>query len=134
MMNNVEQAKWDEMAMAYLRHLCDACRGCLKTYNCPNCLIGTAKNLVRMKEEIGMRQVGRPKDPVEVRQKEILNILRKADRPLRAREIRLQSTASRNVKWWTLKRMVGKGLICKCRVKNFYGRQEVAYYTKGKKP
>ena len=44
----------------------------------------------------------------------------------------MRTTRSRNVKWWTLNRMVFKGMVWKTRVKNSYGRYEAAYYTKEK--
>ncbi|MBQ4199615.1 MAG: hypothetical protein II649_07005 [Kiritimatiellae bacterium] len=137
-MSTVEQANWERDCVAYMRTLADHCKNCLRTYNCPNCDIATAKALLRRKDEIGMRHttlIDKPKDPnsLKARYREILTILRKAGKPLRARDIVLRTTKSRNVKWWTLNRMVNKGMIWKTRVKNFYGRYEAAYYTKGKK-
>lgn len=142
-MSTEEQAKWEQATIAYLRNLTDACRNCLKTYNCPNCIVTTAKTLLKRKEEIGLHHrflIDKKKDPysLKARYREIINTLRKAGKPLRARDIRLVSTTSRNLKWWTLKRMNAKGLIRKCRVKNIYGKWESAYYlppktsTKGK--
>lgn len=136
-MSTVEQANWERDCVAYMRTLANHCNGCLRTYNCPNCDIATAKALLKRKDEIGMRHtmlIDKPKDPysIKARYREILTILRKAGKPLRARDIVLRTTRSRNVKWWTLNRMVSKGWIWKTRVKNFYGRYEAAYYTKGK--
>lgn len=136
-MSTVEQANWERDCVAYLRSLQNHCTECLRRYNCPVCEITTAKALLKRKDEIGMRHtmlIDKPKDPnsLKARYREILTILRKAGKPLRARDIQLRTTRSRNVKWWTLNRMVNKGIIWKTRVKNFYGRYEAAYYTKGK--
>ena len=136
-MSTVEQADWERDCVSYMRTLADHCRGCLRTYNCPNCDIATAKALLKRKDEIGMQHtilIDKPKDPysLKARYREILTILRKAGKPLRARDIVLRTTRSRNVKWWTLNRMVSNGLIWKTRIKNFYGRYEAAYYTKRK--
>ena len=137
-MSTVEQANWERDCVAYMRTLAGRCSFCLRTYNCPNCDSATAKALLKRKDEIGMRHtmlIDKPKDPysLKARYREILTILRKAGKPLRARDIVLRTTRSRNVKWWTLNRMVSKGWIWKTRIKNFYGRYEAAYYTKGKK-
>lgn len=76
--------------------------------------------------------IDKPKDPysLKARYREILTILRKAGKPLRARDIVLRTTRSRNVKWWTLNRMVSNGWIWKTTVLNFYGHREAAYYIK----
>ena len=133
-MSNVEQVQWESDCIAFMHHLTDACKSCLRTYNCPNCSINTAKALLKRKDEIGSqhRKSDKPINQIKIRSREILGILGKAGKPLRARDIKLQSTSSRNIKWWTLKRLVNKGLVHKCRVKNIYGRYETAYYTKGK--
>ena len=132
-MSTVEQANWERDCVAFMRTLANHCKGCMRTYNCPNCEIGTAKSLLKRKDEIGMRHtmlIDKPKDPysLKARYREILTILRKAGKPLRARDIHLRTTRSRNVKWWTLNRMVFKGIIWKTRVKNSYGNLECAYY------
>ena len=136
-MSTVEQANWERDCVAYMRTLANHCKGCMRTYNCPNCEIAQTKTLLKRKDEIGMRHtmlIDKPKDPysLKARYREILTILRKAGKPLRARDIHLRTTRSRNVKWWTLNRMVFKGMVWKTRVKNSYGRYEAAYYTKGK--
>ena len=135
--STVEQANWERDCVAYMRDLTNNCKGCMRRYNCSNCSIQTAKNLLQRKEQLGMchrNLIDKPRDPfsLKARYREIVGILRKAGRPLRARDIILRTTRSRNVKWWTLNRMVFKGMIWKTRVKNFYGRYEAAYYTKGK--
>ena len=121
--------------MDFMRHLTDICRGCLRRSNCPNCDIQTAKNLVERKNRMGVFHrtlIDKPRDPnsLRARYREIIGILRRAGKPLRARDIVLRTTRSRNVKWWTLHRMVNKGMIWKTRVKNIYGRYEAAYYTR----
>ena len=136
-MSTVEQANWERDCVAYMRTLANSCKNCVRTYNCANCAVAPAKQLLKRKDEIGMRHtllIDKPKDPysLKARYREIIGILRKAGKPLRARDIVLRTTRSRNVKWWTLNRMVSKGLIWKTRIKNFYGNFEVAYYTKGK--
>lgn len=137
-MSTVEQANWERDCIAFMRYLSEKCRSCMRTYNCPNCDIATAKAILKRKDEIGLRHhnlIDKPRDPysLKARYREILSILRRAGKPLRARDILLSTTKSRNVKWWTLNRMVFKGIISKTRVKNIYGRYESAYYyTKGK--
>ncbi len=138
-MSTVEQANWERDCVAYMRTLANHCSGCLRTYNCPNCDIATAKALLKRKDEIGMRHtmlIDKPRDlfSLKARYREIVGILRKAGKPLRARDIILRTTRSRGVKWWTLNRMVSKGWIWKTRVRNYYGNLESAYYVREKKP
>ena len=89
-MSTVEQANWERDCVAYLRSLQNHCTECLRRYNCPMCEITTAKALLKRKDEIGMRHtmlIDKPKDPnsLKARYREILTILRKAGKPLRAR-------------------------------------------------
>ena len=137
LMSTVEQANWERDCVDYMRHLTNMCSGCMRRYNCLNCDINTAKSLLQRKEQMGLAHtvlIDKPGDPnsLKARYREILSILRRAGKPLRARDIHLRTTRSRGVKWWTLNRMVFKGMIWKTRVKNPYGRYEAAYYTKGK--
>lgn len=136
-MSTTAEANWERDVMSYLHDLEGRCSECLRRYNCANCDIARAKTLAKRKREIGSahrKLIDKKRDPYSLRARynEILTILRDVGRPLRAREIILRTTQSRNVKWWTLNRMVAKGLICKTRVLNFYGRPEAAYYTKEK--
>lgn len=136
-MSTVEQANWEHRCISFMKQLADTCKDCLRTYNCPNCAIATAKALVQQKDQIGIRHhhlIDKPNDPnsIKARCKEIIGILKKAEKPLRSRDIHLRTTTSRNIKWWTLKRLVNKGEIRKCRIKNIYGRYETAFYMKGK--
>lgn len=138
-MSTMEQQNWERDCVAYLRHLSNSCADCLRRYNCVNCAITTAKALLKRKEGIGMRHrqvIDKPGDAhsLKARYREILNVLRAANRPLRTREIVLRTTRSRNAKWWTLRRMVQKGVIRQTRVLNLYGRSECAYvYTRKEK-
>lgn len=137
-MSTMEQQNWERDCVAYLRHLSNSCADCLRRYNCANCAIATAKALLKRKEEIGMRHrqvIDKPGDAhsLKSRYREILDILRAANSPLRAREIILRTTRSRNTKWWTLKRMVQKGIIRQTRALNLYGKFECAYCIHKKK-
>ena len=136
--STVEQANWEKDCIAYMRHLADNCKSCMRRYNCPNCAIQQAKNLLQRKEQLGIQHrnlIDKLRDPhsLKARYREIIGILRKAGKPLRARDIILRTTRSRNVKWWTLNRMVYKGMIWKTSVRNAYGNREAAYYVKDKK-
>ena len=136
-MADVLRQTWERDCATYLQWLVDEhCKGCLRKSSCDICDISRARVLIDRYSAIRQMQpadVPHKANMLGIRYREILSILRRADKPLRTREIHLRSTVSRNVKWWTLRRMLTKGLIRKTRVKNIYGRYEVAYYTqKGK--
>lgn len=139
--STIQQADWERDCIAYLTHIADYCTTCMRRGNCQNCEVPRAKGLLERKRQIGIQHkmlIDKQKDPYSLksRYREIVSILKKAGKPLRTRDIILRTTISRNVKWWTLNRMVSRGLIRKTRVKNFYGRYEAAFYwknTKGEK-
>ena len=128
---------WERDCATYLKWLVDThCAECLHKTLCETCDLTRAKVLLDNYAVIRRMQPAnapRKQNALGVRYREILSILRRAGKPLRTREIHLRSTVSRNVKWWTLRRMLAKGLIHKTRVKNIYGRYEVAYYTQKEK-
>lgn len=133
----LQQAEWERDVVAYLTHLAGFCSNCMRRENCPTCEVPRAKSLfVRKRNMVQTRYViDKMKDPhsLKARYREIVGILKRAGKPLRTRDIILRTTISRNVKWWTLNRMVSKGLIRKTRVRNFYGNMEAAFYVVQKK-
>ena len=136
--STIQQAEWERDVIAYLNHISDYCRNCMKRHECNECEVNRAKTLLERKKQIGIQHkqlIDKQKDPysLKARYREIIGILKKAGKPLRTRDIILRTTISRNVKWWTLNRMVSRGLISKTRVKNFYGRYEAAFYWKNRK-
>ena len=138
-MADVLRQNWERDCATYLQWLVDEhCKGCMQKYRCETCALARGKALLDRYAALrnllppdGEHPPRRNKaSTLSMRYREISRQLRNAGKPLRAREIVLRSTASRNIKWWTLRRMLAKGLIFKTRVKNIYGRYEVAYYTK----
>ena len=68
--STVEQANWERDCVAYMRDLTNNCNGCMRRYNCPNCQIQTAKNLLQRKEQMGMRHrnlIDKPRDPFSLK-------------------------------------------------------------------
>lgn len=133
--STIQQAEWERDVIAYLNHLSGFCSSCMRRDNCSQCEIPTAKGLLARKREIGIQHkmlIDKKKDPYSLksRYREIVGILKRAGKPLRTRDIILRTTISRNVKWWTLNRMVSRGIIRKTRVLNFYGHYEAAFYWK----
>ena len=118
---NVVRQMWERDCAEYLQRLVDNnCKSCMYRNNCDICDISRAKVLHDRYAVIGQTPVvqnpQRNRDNhLKNRYREIVAILRRAGRPLRAREIVLRSTVSRNVKWWTLRRMVAKIGRASCR-------------------
>ena len=135
---NVVRQMWERDCAEYLQRLVDNnCKSCTYRERCDRCDISRAKVLrdryaaIRQTPDAPIPQ--RRDSHLKNRYREIVAILRRAGRPLRAREIVLRSTVSRNVKWWTLRRMVAKGIVRKTAIRNIYGNREAAYYLPSRK-
>ncbi len=104
----------ERRVVAFVRTMAGACSICLRKADgqCGDCPSAWANRIMRE-----IRDDARPTPQVDYsfygRTSRILAVLRKAGRPLLAREIDLRGLCSAQLKCWTLNQMVRNGTLCK---------------------
>lgn len=103
----------EQRVIAFVRSVANECTTCLRrhTGNCAHCRAMWANSLMK---EINLELHGKAKEidySLAARIGKIMLVLKTKGRPMMSREINLEGTCSFQLKLWTLKHMVKKGII-----------------------
>lgn len=99
---------------AFLCHLAHSCNTCLRKHMscCDSCDAHTARIIVnRMDADFPPPPYGEIDTSLAKRMEVILDILRKANRPLRSIDIDTRDYCSKELKLWTLGRLISLGKV-----------------------
>jgi hypothetical protein len=115
----------ERRALALIRTVANRCERCLRRSreNCRNCLSAWANSILR---DIEAEKSSGIDYSFGARMLRIINILKKAEKPLLASEIDLSGYCTRQLKRWTLLRMLDRGMLSRRVVRRtgknvFYG-------------
>lgn len=107
----------ERRAIAFIRTIANRCTSCLRRNadTCRNCVSSWANEIMTDYErELSCESGGPTQDySLAARMLMVADALRKAGRPLAANEIDMQGCCSKQLKYWTLMRMVRLGFIAR---------------------
>lgn len=102
----------EKRAVAFIRSIGNRCMPCMRRSeeNCRDCISRWANSILR---DIDNESKPSMDYSLQARMMMIVDCLGKAGRPLLSSEIDLKQSCTKQLKRWTLVRMVKNGLICR---------------------
>lgn len=101
--------------VSFVRQITNDCTTCMRrcTENCERCRSTWAKSILADIEADAGGGAGEVDYSLEARVERILKTLREYDGPLMSQDIDLGDMCSPQLKMWTLKRLVRRGVVCR---------------------
>ena len=93
--------------LGFLKSLVGQCANCMRRHDCDNCFVKTAKFILHSIEADANAAVfGSPDYTIAYRMAKIEDILRAAGRPLMSSQIDTRDICSKQLKYWTLNKLM----------------------------
>ena len=93
--------------LGFLKSLVGQCANCMHRHDCDNCFVKTAKFILHSIEADANAAVfGSPDYTIAYRMAKIEDILRAAGRPLMSSQIDTRDICSKQLKYWTLNKLM----------------------------
>lgn len=115
----------ERRALAFIRTVANRCERCLhrSEERCRNCLAHWANSILRDIEA----ESNTIDYSLGARMLRILSVLDESDRPLKSSEINLTGLCSRQLKRWTLRKMLTRGMVTREATTDAKGRMVYVY-------
>lgn len=122
----------EKRTIAFLRTFAERCKSCLRRNpdNCFDCPARAAKNIIVTYDQESSNALPILDYSLAAREKMIIEALAKADKPLAAHDINLHDYCTRQLKHWTLKRLMRLGFIVRIEIADDSGKTHFGYTLK----